>query len=34
MTKYLISFPSAAMDVAEEDFQAVSDTARAVVAEA
>ncbi|MCM5681743.1 YciI family protein [Schlegelella sp. S2-27] len=34
MTKYLISFPSSAMLVPEEDFQAVSDEARAVVAEA
>ena len=28
MTKYLISFPSGAMDVADEDLQAVSDAAR------
>lgn len=34
MTKYLISFPSAAMDVAAEDFQAVSDKAHAVIAQA
>lgn len=34
MTKYLISFPSSAMVVPEEEFQAVSDDARAVVAEA
>jgi hypothetical protein len=34
MTKYLISFPSAAMVVPDEDFQAVSDAARAVIAEA
>lgn len=34
MTKYLISFPSAAMVIAEEDFQAVSDDAHAVVAQA
>ena len=34
MTKYLISFPSSAMVVPEEDFQAVSDEAHAVVAEA
>ncbi|MCH6472059.1 YciI family protein [Sinomonas terrae] len=34
MTKYLISFPSGAMDVAAEDMQAVSDAAHAVVAEA
>ena len=34
MTKYLISFPSSAMVVPEEDFQAVSDAARAVIAEA
>ena len=34
MTKYLISFPSSAMVVPKEDFQAVSDAARAVIAEA
>ena len=34
MTKYLISFPSAAMVVPEEDLQAVSDAAHAVVQEA
>lgn len=34
MTKYLISFPSSAMVVPEEDFQAVGDAARAVIAEA
>ena len=34
MTKYLISFPSAAMVIADDDFQAVSDAAHAVVAEA
>lgn len=34
MTKYLISFPSAAMDVPDEDLQAVSDAAHAVVEEA
>lgn len=34
MTKYLISFPSAAMVLAEEDLQAVSDAAHAVVEEA
>jgi hypothetical protein len=34
VTKYLISFPSAAMDVPDEDLQAVSDAAHAVVAEA
>lgn len=34
MTKYLISFPSSAMVVPEEDFQAVSDAARRVVEEA
>ena len=34
MTKYLISFPSAAMVIAEEDFQAVSDAAHAVIEEA
>ena len=34
MTKYLISFPSAAMVVPEEEMQAVSDASRAVVQEA
>lgn len=34
MTKYLISFPSAAMVVPEEELQAVSDAAHAVVEEA
>jgi len=34
MTKYLISFPSAAMVFPAEDFQAVSDAAHAVVAQA
>ncbi|MDN4645536.1 YciI family protein [Arthrobacter sp. PsM3] len=34
MTKYLISFPSAAMVFPEEDLQAVSDAAHAVVQEA
>jgi hypothetical protein len=34
MTKYLISFPSSAMVLPEEDFQAVSDAAHAVVEEA
>lgn len=34
MTKYLISFPSSAMVLAEEDFQAVSDASHAVVQEA
>ncbi|RAM37197.1 YciI family protein [Arthrobacter globiformis] len=34
MTKYLISFPSAAMAVPDEDLQAVSDAAHAVVQEA
>lgn len=34
MTKYLISFPSSAMVVAQEDFEAVSDAAHAVIAEA
>lgn len=34
MTKYLISFPSAAMRVAEEDLPAVADAARKVVREA
>ena len=34
MTKYLISFPSGAMVVPAEDFEAVSDAAHAVVREA
>jgi hypothetical protein len=34
MTKYLISFPSPAMVVPQEDFQAVSEAARAVIEEA
>jgi hypothetical protein len=34
MTKYLISFPSAAMIVPDEELQAVSDAAHAVVQEA
>ncbi|MET1085558.1 MAG: YciI family protein [Arthrobacter sp.] len=34
MTKYLISFPSAAMVVPEEEMQAVSDASHAVVQEA
>lgn len=34
MTKYLISFPSAAMTVEPEDLPAVGDAARAVIAEA
>lgn len=34
MTKYLISFPSSAMVVPAEEFQAVGDAARAVIAEA
>jgi hypothetical protein len=34
MTKYLISFPSKAMVVPQEEFQAVGDAARAVIAEA
>jgi hypothetical protein len=34
MTKYLISFPSAAMVVPDEGLQALSDAARAVVREA
>ncbi|MDH6679411.1 hypothetical protein M2284_003633 [Rhodococcus sp. LBL1] len=34
MTKYLISFPSAAMVFPDEDLQEVSDAAHAVVAEA
>ncbi|WP_374977272.1 YciI family protein [Microbacterium trichothecenolyticum] len=34
MTKYLISFPSEAMALSPEDFQAVSDASHAVVQEA
>lgn len=34
MTKYLISFPSSAMDVRAEDLPAVGEAARAVVREA
>ncbi|WP_422935795.1 YciI family protein [Sinomonas sp. P47F7] len=34
MTKYLISFPSGAMDLSHDDLQTVSDEAHAVVAEA
>ena len=34
MTKYLISFPSGAMDIAPEDLPAVGDAAHAVVQEA
>ncbi|TJY69462.1 transcription initiation protein [Arthrobacter sp. CAU 1506] len=34
MTKYLISFPSAAMDVPEEEVPALSDASHAVVQEA
>lgn len=34
MTKYLISFPSAAMVVPQEEFEAVGDAARAVIAQA
>lgn len=34
MTKYLISFPSEAMDVPQEELQAVADAAHAVVQEA
>lgn len=34
MTKYLISFPSEAMVVSQEDLPAVGDAARAVIAEA
>ncbi len=34
MTKYLISFPSSAMQVSEEDLPAVADAAHAVVREA
>jgi len=34
MTKYLISFPSSAMDIAEDDFEAVGEAAHAVMYEA
>jgi hypothetical protein len=34
VAKYLISFPSAAMTVADDEFAAVGDAARAVIAEA
>jgi hypothetical protein len=34
MTKYLISFPGPAMDIADEDFAAVGEAARAVIREA
>ncbi len=34
MTKYLISFPSAAMVIPQGEFQAVADAAHAVIAEA
>ena len=34
MAKYLISFPAAAMDVADEDMAAVGEAARAVIREA
>ena len=34
MTKYLISFPSGAMDVPDDEMQSVADAARAVVREA
>lgn len=34
MTKYLISFPASAMQVADEDMAAVGDAARAVIREA
>lgn len=34
MTKYLISFPASAMDVADEDIAAVGEAARAVMREA
>ena len=34
MTKYLISFPGSAMDIPQGEFQAVSDAAHAVIAEA
>ena len=34
MTRYLISFPSPAMDISEEDLPAVADAAHAVIREA
>lgn len=34
MTKYLISFPAPAMDVAEEDWVEVGEASRAVIREA
>lgn len=34
MTKYLISFPSASMDITDEELPAVADAARAVIQEA
>jgi hypothetical protein len=34
MTKYLISFPAAAMDISEEDLVGVGEAARAVIREA
>lgn len=34
MTKYLISFPSAAMDITDEELPAVADAAHAVIQEA
>jgi len=34
MTKYLISFPSAAMVVPQDEFQAVADAARTVITQA
>jgi hypothetical protein len=34
MTKYLISFPGAAMDIPEEDFPAVGEAAHAVIRDA
>lgn len=34
MTKYLISFPAEAMDLAEEEFPAVVESSHAVIAEA
>ena len=34
MTKYLISFPASAMDIANEDMAAVSDASHAVIREA
>lgn len=34
MTKYLISFPSEAMNLSEEDFEAVVETSHAVIGEA